>query len=546
MPSSSRRPRRAACSAGWLALLAAAAGSGGGGGAAAQAAFDRPQYLCLDNMGQWDVKDPSSFSQASVDLILARLGGVRGSADGKRRLCLSFDFWVEYDADVPTMLQSVDALLALSLANDLPLSLSIDATQWYSTRPDVWNWWDPQLPGFSPENRLNVEWSAFDPTNATSIAWRNWGTDPAHPAASQVRLLSPAPNFASTAYRAAAAQSMAPVAARVAAWLAALPPGRRAMLAYVRCVQELWQGANFFWYPGANNPDGSLNWPPSADPSDIALSGQLGYAAACTMNIACGGRLTQAALDATIADFVAFAGGVLASAGVPRSRRMSHTGSFFGHPPAPGRLIFNTPAAAVTAAAAPGWSLYLGDTNASACAGLGAALDAIGGTPWGAPEFAPFFAGGSADDWVAGFEATMGFRNNRLVVLQNWLAVANYTPALQAIVAVLSASPGCLVDAAQALAAAPLNATAWRLSWAPGADASGLTVLAAFTPLLLPSGALAAPFASAALGGAAAQLDLSVPADGAGAPVYWTVVSTGCGGAGQPPQTVVSDLATFQ
>lgn len=145
------------------------------------------------------------------------------------------------------MLQSIDALLALALANDVPLSLSVDAIQWYSTRPDVWNWWDAQLPGFSPENRMNVEWSAFDPTNATSIAWRNWGTDPADPAASQVRLLSPAPNLASTAYRAAAAQAMVPVAARIAAWLAALPPQRRSMLAYVRSVQELWQGTNFYW-----------------------------------------------------------------------------------------------------------------------------------------------------------------------------------------------------------------------------------------------------------------------------------------------------------
>ena len=522
------------------ALLAAAA--------RAPPAVDRPQYACLDNCCQWDPKDPSSYTQASVDLILAQLNGTRGSADGKRRLCLGTDFWVEYDADVPTMLKSMDALLELALANDIPVSLSIDATQWYSTRPDVWNWFNSELPGFAPENRMNVEWSAFNPLNATSIAWRNWGTDPAHPAASQVRLLSPAPNFASTAFRTAAAQSMAPVAARVAAWLAALPPERRSMLAYVRSVQELWQGTNYYFYPGANDENGVVQWPPSEDPSDIALSAQIGFAAVCTMNIACGGPMTQAALDATVSDFVAFAGGVLASAGIPRSRRMSHTGSFFGHPPAPGRLVFNSPMAAVTAASAPGWSLYLGDVDASADAGLGAALDAIAGTPWGAPEFAPFFSGGTAEEWAAGFEATMGFRNNRLVVLQNWLAVANYTPALEALVAVLSASPGCLVDAAQALAAQQLNASAWRLSWAPGADAAALAVQASFSPLLLPSGALAVPFASAPLAGDATQLDLTVPPDGAGAPVYWTVVSSGCGGA--PPdaaaQVVVSDVASFE
>ena len=64
---------------------------------------------------------------------------------------------------------------------------------------------------------------------------------------------------------------------------------------------------------------------------------------------------------------------------------MSHTGTFFANPPTP-KLVFNSPAAAVTAGAAPGWSLYNGDAlNVGGNAGLSAALAAVDGTPWGAP-----------------------------------------------------------------------------------------------------------------------------------------------------------------
>jgi hypothetical protein len=85
-------------------------------------------------------------------------------------------------------------------------------------------------------------------------------------------------------------------------------------------LQELWQGTNFFYYPGANAPNGSVNWPPSSDPqSGVAGATQIGYAALCTPAFTnCSGAVTVAALDESIASFVAFAAGVLADAGIPR------------------------------------------------------------------------------------------------------------------------------------------------------------------------------------------------------------------------------------
>lgn len=84
--------------------------------------------------------------------------------------------------------------------------------------------------------------------------------------------------------------------------------------------QELWQGTNYWWYPGANLPNGTVAWPPSADPqTGVAGSAQVGYAALCAHgNGACSGAVTTARLDAVIASFVEFAAGVLTDAGIPR------------------------------------------------------------------------------------------------------------------------------------------------------------------------------------------------------------------------------------
>jgi len=508
-----------------FATLAAAAA----GLAAGLPSVDRPQYICVNNNQEWDPARPASYTQASVDGVLEALNGTVGSADGRRRLCLSHDLWTQYDANKTTLLLSVDALLGLALANDLPLSLSIDATQWWTTVPQLWNWWDETAPGYSPLNKANVEWTGWSPANATSISWRDWGT--------QFRMPSPAPNIAAPAYRAAAAASMAPVAARIREWYEALPTEKRYLLAYIRSTQELSIGTNFYVYPGANGPDGAPSWPPSADPStSVAGSVQLGFAALCIAGSQCSGIITSAALDGVIASFLTFAGGVLGDAGLPRSRIMSHIGTDFFAPYTP-TVAFNTPAAAITAVAAPGFSLYTGCTNSSADEGLAAALDAFAGTPWGAPEWLPFFVGGSVAAWRAAFEATMGYRNNRLIVVQNWVSIAGNDNALQALVAVLREGPACLTGAPLGLASTRLNATAWQLKWTPGADTDAQTVVVSVTGApLLPSGQLAAPILTIPLPAGGSSFTLVLP--GALGPLYWQVVAMGCGGG----QAAVADV----
>ena len=330
----------ASASAALLLLLAASA-------AAAAVDYDRPQYLCLNKAfpGGWLVDDPSTFTQASIDALLAAVGGQRGTA--QRKLCVSFNLWslIMFPANETTMLRSLDALLALALANELPLSLSIDPTQWWDSRPDIWNWWAPGEPGFDAANAANVEWTAPSAANATLIAWRNWG--------SQFRLGTPHPNFAAPAFREAAAASVAPLAARVAEWYRALPVGKKWLLAYVRATQELWIGTNYYTYGNVFAPRNPAR-DPTGGPGGAAL--QLGYAAVCGGGGAggpgCSGApgdgLSTAQLDAVVASFAGFAAQVLLDAGVPRSRVMVHTGAFFGGAPrCNSNCVFNSPQAAL-------------------------------------------------------------------------------------------------------------------------------------------------------------------------------------------------------
>ena len=210
---------------------------------------DRPQYICLNNNQGWNPGVPATITQEYVDVLLAAVKKSRGSADGRVRLCLSIDFWIFYSGNITTMVESAEKLVALVEANDIPISLSIDPTQWWTTRPDLWNWWNASAPGFNASNRLNVEWTSWDPKHsATALSWRNWG--------SQFRMPTPPPNFASPAFRRAIEETMLPIAAVFGKWYSKLPISKRYLLAYVRCTQELWEGTNYFVYPDSSLPSG--------------------------------------------------------------------------------------------------------------------------------------------------------------------------------------------------------------------------------------------------------------------------------------------------
>ena len=101
---------------------------------------DRPQYVCLSGIGEGVVP-----TQAHIDSTLLNLSGAKGNAGGTRRLCMGTQ-WSVLNGNVTAMLAELDTFLALSLANDLPVSMSIDATQWWGQAEHLWNFWNASRP----------------------------------------------------------------------------------------------------------------------------------------------------------------------------------------------------------------------------------------------------------------------------------------------------------------------------------------------------------------------------------------------------------------
>lgn len=191
---------------------------------------------------------------------------------------------------------------------------------------------------------------------------------------------------------------MLPLVKEIAAWYADLPSNKKYLLAYVRSTQELWQGANYWYYPNGNAlaKDKNTSHDPQLGPSGGM---QLGYAAACIGGAQCSGDITVAQIDKTINDYCTFSNALVTGAGIPRSRVMCHTGTRWNGatqqptpPPPPGakpKPIFNTPAAAITTTGSPAWSMYIADNSdkgsmpTHTLRGLNESLDATDGTPWG-------------------------------------------------------------------------------------------------------------------------------------------------------------------
>jgi hypothetical protein len=490
---------------------------------------NNPQYICMNKMfgcttqqGCWNEGQPSSLTQASVDLFLSSVGNVTGGP--LRRLCLGFQIDALDGSTASTHAATLAQLLALSEANNLPIVLSLDAFEFWEGRPDLWNWWNSTLAGFDPANAANVEWTAPSPVNATMIAWADWGA--------QFRK-QPHPNLASPVFRAAVADAIRPLASVVGAWYNALDPGKKYLLAGVKAGWEIWIGTNFYFYADGNR---YVNAPPEGDPtSGAAGSVQLGYAAMCTLGLACDGSVTPALLDAVVSDYFDFTTSLIAGF-LPRSKVFTHAGTFpfvAGSAPDNG-VVYNSPMPARSTHAAPGWSFYHAAYNVSTGAGLDAALAALQGTHWAASEFG--YMGGNngteQQQWETALRNAIGYKNNRIVDIYNWESLD--AAALAAIAAVVSDSPPCLIDAASDLTSAMTdNGTVALLSWVPGPSGESAMLLVSTCPATLISGLLASPDVTATpLPAGTSNFNLTT-AGWEDIPLYWQVTTLGCNGSQQ-------------
>jgi hypothetical protein len=81
--------------------------------------------------------------------------------DGKTRL-LGFGLptpTFEIEAQLPDRIRSA---FAAAREHDMAVMLHFDFHLAWKNRPDLWNWFDPNRPGYDPNNKDNVEWHGWD------------------------------------------------------------------------------------------------------------------------------------------------------------------------------------------------------------------------------------------------------------------------------------------------------------------------------------------------------------------------------------------------
>jgi hypothetical protein len=112
----------------------------------ALATSEKPKYLVF-----WSSPDKAGE--------LAERVGRKG--DGKTRL-LGFGLPMatyELEEQLPALIRSA---FAAAREHNMAVMLHFDLHLAWKKRPDLWNWFDPNKPGYKPDNQFNVEWHGWN------------------------------------------------------------------------------------------------------------------------------------------------------------------------------------------------------------------------------------------------------------------------------------------------------------------------------------------------------------------------------------------------
>ncbi len=319
------------------------------------------------------------------------------------------------------------AFLSLSAEYSVPVIVQLDGEQWWEARPDLWNWWDPNRPGYDSTNRDNVEWYGWGPEYAMKIAWRNWGR--------QIRVLPP-PNFMSARYRAACHEEMRVFVPLVLEWWKGLPAQKKHLLIGIKLGWESAIGVNSFYLPNGN----ALLDQPEASDLQVELKGELvpdrgvvaiGYAAVTTAGLATSGVLKEADLARIVTRHLEDLCGLASELGVPREKLFTHVGGWKEE-----ELLYD---AALNRYTCPGWSFYRHAGDAAKDKGIQRVLAKSDAPYWAAVEWM-LMGDSSANDWHAALARTLTIPKCRYVCIYNWSGIRDNKGAMEAIRKLLGAA----------------------------------------------------------------------------------------------------------
>jgi len=287
------------------------------------------------------------------------------------------------------------------------VQINVDGQNWWSARPDLWNWWDPEREGYDPGNRFNVEWTDWNPDSAVKICWRNWG--------SQMRV-TPEQNLMSPAVLEATLEGILPLAATVARWLESLPEDRKYLFGGLRVGWETSIGVNAYHYPDGNQylDKAAADDPKAGRRHAIDQFGglaPLGHAALTAAGIKDSGEITPDDIAEVVRRYLAILSKAVSEQGIPRHLLFTHQGGTYH--PWEKHLPFWP---AINEWSTPGWSFYGVDPRTPVQ--LREAMEAAGQESWSAVEW--WWNANDSAGWRENFERTLGWKDCRFVTVYNW------------------------------------------------------------------------------------------------------------------------------
>lgn len=376
------------------------------------------QYILVNRAPNvaWNLKDPSTIQREDFEEVKKALPDVEGA---KIRAGIGFIFsYFHYEET--QLRESLHRFLKVAEETDTPVLIQLDGENWWNARPDLWNWWDPDKPGYDPANRENVEWYGWSPDQALKIAWRNWGR--------QLRVLPP-PNLMSPRFRAESHKQMKALIPIVLDWWKALPEEKKELFVGIKVGWESSIGVNAWYYPNGND---LIDKPSSEDPTHGLKADELpgrgvtpiGYAAVKTAGIRTKGELTEADLAEVARRHLEDLSRVASELGVPRDKLFTHGAGW-----KEGELLYD---AAVNKYSSPGWSFYKHAHDPSQDIGVQRALKKSDAPHWAAVEWL-FQGPREAGPWRNALEKTLEDKNCRFLCIFNWEGIRKSEPVLEAI-----------------------------------------------------------------------------------------------------------------
>jgi hypothetical protein len=301
--------------------------------------------------------------------------------------------------------------LYASSQTQVPVLIKLDGEQWWQGRPDLWNWWDPEKPGYDPENAKNVEWTWWSPQHAIKIAWRNWGR--------QIRVLPP-PNLMSPAYRTATHEGMDILMPIVMDWQKSLPEDKKYLFVGINVGWESSLCYNAIYYPNGNE---YLDKPVEDDPqygavrADVLSRGlvQTGYAALKTSGIRTSGDITEDDLVEVVRRHLEDLAKYAHDFGFPRDKIFTH-----GVGNENGEKLYD---AAVNEYSCPGWSGYWYADDPSKDAGIMRNIKKSDAPSWAIVEWLLLKPYKEKELWQSAFESSLSYPGCKFIAVYNWEGV---------------------------------------------------------------------------------------------------------------------------